>query len=166
MNGSHLKKMTSVGIATANARSLNLKLDSLYDLFDASDIAAVLLTETWLNNDGNNERIIEDITLNKGLGVINYNRPGRRRGGGVAIVYKKEKLSLEEHKFRRDGIEVVAARGRIKGQKRTFVLFSVYLPPNLLMSRVKHACDIINNEIDHLKTLFDSPLIIKDFQII
>ena len=96
-----------------------------------------MLTETWIKNCGNNYRIYEDITCNKGLGFLNYNRPGRRRGGGVAIAYNKSKLVLEEHKFRRDGIEVIAATGRIVGQKRTVALFCVYLPPNLLSSRVK-----------------------------
>ena len=137
-----------------------MKLNSLYDLFDNCEIAAVLLTETWIKTSGNNDRIHDDISKNKGLGIINYNRPGRRRGGGVAIVFNTEKLTLQEHKFRRDGIEVVAAKGRIKGQKRAFVIICAYLPPNLLASRVKHAFEIINNEIDHIKTLFESPLII------
>lgn len=134
-----------------------MKLDSLFDMFKNTNCAAALLTETWIKSGGNFDRIYDEITNSHGLGMIAYNRPGRRRGGGVAIVFNKSKISLEEHKFHRNGIEMVAVKGRIIGQKRTVVLMSVYLPPNLLTSRVKHANELINNEIDHIKTLFDSP---------
>ena len=132
----------------------------MYDLIFNADIDAVLLTETWLKDGGNYQRVYDDITKSKGLGIIAYNRPGRRRGGGVAIVFNKSKLVLEEHKFRRNGIEVVAAKGRIVGQRRSLVVICAYYPPNLLASRVKHTNVIINNELDRLKSILESPNII------
>ena len=72
----------------------------MYDLFNNTDNACTLLTETWMKNDGNFDQIHDDIVNNKGLGIISYNRPGKRKGGGVAIVFDKKKINLEEYKFR------------------------------------------------------------------
>ena len=118
------------------------------------------MTETWIKTTINLEKIYEDITKSQGLDIIYYNRPGRRKGGGVAVVFDKRKIVLEEHKFRRDGIEIVAAKGHLVGHKRKLFIICIYLPPNLLRSRVNHACDLINTEIDRIRTLHDSPLIL------
>ena len=113
-----------------------------------------------MKNDGNFNNIKDEINNNKGLGIIACNRTGRRRGGGVAIVFDKNKLTLEEHRFKKDGIEIVVGKGNITGQKRSIFIFCIYLPPNLLISRVRHANELINREVDRIKTLVDNPIII------
>ena len=120
-----MSNVTNIVFVTANCRSVENKLPSLYDFFDNTDCAAALLTETWIKTSTNLENIYDDITKTRGLDIIYYNRPGKRKGGGVAIVFDKAKVNLEEHKFRRDGIEIVAAKGRISGQKRKLFLFCI-----------------------------------------
>ena len=153
------KNKTCISIATANARSVDLKLDSVYSLMNDGDIDVLLLTETWVKSDRNLNRIKDDIVERNGFGFIHYNRPGKRNGGGVAIIYNRSKLTLEENKFRRDGIEVVSAKGKIKGDTRTFACYSIYLPPNLTQARVNHASELINDNITKIKTEYDGPLI-------
>ena len=115
-------------------------------------MAAVLITETWLKQGKNFEKIYEDIRMNKGLELIAYNRPGKRRGGGVAIAFNPSKLKLKENKFRRERIEMVSAVGKIIGDTRPVVLFCIYLPPNLKIDRVRRANELINTELTRIKT--------------
>ena len=147
-------------IATANARSVELKLDSLFDMIYNYDLNAVLLTETWIKIDKNFERIKEEIRMNRGLDIICYNRPGKRNGGGVAIVFDPSKIKLTEHRFARHGIEMVAAKGKIIGDSRSIYLYSIYLPPNLTKKRVQHAREIVSEEIAKNKIESEGPLIL------
>ena len=154
------EKRTLINFAVANARSIELKMNSMFDLFDNFDMSAVLITETWIKTDKNFNRIREEIISSKGLDIISYNRPGKRNGGGVAIVFDPKKLKLSEHRFRRDGIEMVAAKGRIVGDTRTILIYNVYLPPNLPLTKVRNAREIINNDITKLKTEIEGPLVL------
>ena len=92
-----------------------MKLVSLVDLIDNMDIHAAVITETWMKTNRHYDRIKEYITMDRGLDLLSYNRPGRRNGGGVAIVFDPKKLKLTENKFRRDGLEIVSAKGKIIG---------------------------------------------------
>ena len=40
-----------------------------------------------MKSQGNYERIREELEESRGLKIIAANRPGKRRGGGVCIVY-------------------------------------------------------------------------------
>ena len=115
---------------TANARSLELKIPSLIDMFTDGEAHIALLTETWIKS-SNYERIKEDIELNAGLKLFEYNRPGKRRGGGVGIIVDPNKIKLEENKFARRGYEIVSVKGKIKGLLRNIVMYCIYLPPNI-----------------------------------
>ena len=86
------------------------------------DLHAVIITETWIKTNKNAERINEQIRMQNGLDIISYNRPGRRQGGGVAIVYDPNELKLSENKVRRDGLEIISARWRVIGDTRDIVL--------------------------------------------
>ena len=69
---------------------------SLLHASPAVDKAGYILTETWIKTDSNLKNIYDDITKSRGLDFVYYNRPGKRKGGGVAIVFDRSKIVLEE----------------------------------------------------------------------
>ena len=69
--------------------------------------------------------------LNRGLRLHTYNRPGKRLGGGVAVVSDPNKLKLEENRFARKDFEIVSVKGKVCGLNRSIVLYCIYLPPNI-----------------------------------
>ena len=99
-----------------------MKLESMYENIENNELAALLLTETWIKSDRNLERINDDITKRSGYGFLYYNRPGKKNGGGVAIVFDTKKLKLEENKFAKLGLEIISAKGRILNSSRNAVL--------------------------------------------
>ena len=116
------------------------------------------MSEIWIKN--NHNRIREELLLGNNIDLISYNRPGTKRGGGISIVYKCDNYKLEENKFKREGLEIVSAVGRVAGEKRMFVIYGLYLPPSLKKERAKKAMDIINENISEMKAKFESPAII------
>ena len=100
-----------------------------------------------MKSNKNYDRIREDIIHNRQLDIFAYNRPGKKVGGGVCIVFNPLKLKLEENKFPKYGLEIVSAKGTIIGLNRKIVLYTVYLPPNLGVIRAKEALQIINMNI-------------------
>ena len=99
-------------VILANARSMESKLDSAFELFEEHDISALFVCETWLKTGSSYIRVKEEIEDSKGLKLISYNRPGKRVGGGVCIISDPAKISLEENKFTRRSYEIVSAHGR------------------------------------------------------
>ena len=110
-----------------------------------------------MKDGGNYERIEDDIVNRKGLQLIAYNRPGKRRGGGVCIVIDPRKLKMEEHKFKRSSFEIVAAKGKIISDKRPIIVYCIYLPPNLTAIKAREAAGLINEDISKQKTLLNNP---------
>ena len=132
-----------------------MKLPSLLDLFKDTILSVALLTETWLK--GNYCTVEEMIKNDYGLDIIAYNRPGKKRGGGMAIVFDPAEMTLTENKFKREGAEVVSAVGKLAGDTRIFVFYSVYLPPNLSKAKVERSCEIIAENIVEMKTRYNEP---------
>ena len=149
-----------LNIATANARSVELKLPSLIDMFTESELHIVLLTETWIKTNCNYDRIKEDLVMNYGLDIFVYNRPGSRRGGGVAIVFNPKYVKLKENRFKREGAEVVSAEGNIIGDNRKLVLYSIYLPPNITKKSAERTFELIDEDITKAKTEKENAIII------
>ena len=130
----------------------------MVDIFTEADLHVALITETWIKT--NFDRIKEDIVMNHGLDIIAYNRPGTKRGGGVAIVFDPKYVKLEENKFKREGAEIISAKGRIIGDTRKLVIYSIYLPPNLKRAKVERINELVNEDITRMKTEYEEPIII------
>ena len=135
------------------------KLESLYDYFNAFELTAFFVCESWLKKDRNYDRIKEDIQLNKGLCIHSYNRPGKRQGGGVCIITNPDKVKVEENKFARKGFEIVSVKGKIIENNRSLVLYCVYLPPNLTAKRAEEASILIDEDIARIKLKLVNPII-------
>ena len=147
-------------IILTNARSIELKIDSLCDQIVAYNAAVVLITESWLKTSRNFDRVKERLELDKGLKIHAYNRPGKRAGGGVCIVSDPRKIKLEENKFKRRSYEICSVKGNLVGLNRNIVLYVVYLPPNLGNNKAEEACLLINDDITRINVELNDPLVI------
>ena len=96
-------------------------------------------------------RIKEELLLGHDINTLAYNRPGSRRGGGVALFFKHDLLRLEENKFKREGFEIISAFGRLNKETRKVVFYGVYLPPNLKADRARRYAAIVTRAIGRLK---------------
>ena len=129
-----------------------MKLQSLYDTILDCDADVALICETWMKSDNNYNRIKEEIENDKKLNIFAYNRPGKKRGGGVCIIADPQRLKLVENKFTRNGLEIISARGKIIGRNRDIVIYCLYLPPNLGIAKAKLAKETINEDISRIKS--------------
>ena len=143
-------KYTDLSIGLMNARSLDLKLPSFYETFEDSELSLACVCETWLKSDGNFNRIKEDLKERKNLDIYAYNRPGKRRGGGVSIIVDPTKIKVSENKFKRDSYEIVSVIGKIIGGNRPLIVYCVYLPPNLTVARAQAASALITSKCQRL----------------
>ena len=116
-------KINELNVCTVNARSLQDKVPSLIDLFDYANVFATIITETWIKNNFTNIR--EELLFSNGLDIVSYSRPGLKRGGGVAIVFKPEVAKLEENKFKKDGFEIISTAGRLINDSRVVVIYGL-----------------------------------------
>ena len=104
--------------AIINARSLPPKIDSLAEFFEEEDWSFAMLTETWLIDGPVCEGTKEELGNQHGIELITLNRrekAGRNTGGGVALAYKKSKITLTNYPARKNGCEFLIAKGRFGG---------------------------------------------------
>jgi hypothetical protein len=69
-----------------NARSISNKSTAIREFIANNSVDILALTETWLNQDSQNEYIIRNCTP---LNYVFKHVATKSRGGGVALIYKK-----------------------------------------------------------------------------
>ena len=132
-----------------NARSLTPKVKSLVELFDNLNLYFAAISETWLVNGRKCDRNVDDLEHGEGLTMIAKNR--RSRGGGVAIIFNKNKMTLKRVGMKEGGLEVVAAVGRTVEDSRKLLIISAYYPPQMKRQEVDKLNECISNTIDSQK---------------
>ena len=110
--------------------------------------------------ENNSPKIKEELFLGNNIDLIYYNRPGNKRGGGVALAFKSNEIKLEENKFKRESLEIDSAVGRLNNEKRKIVIYGLYLPPGLTAAKASRACELVNDNLSVVKAKYESPLII------
>ena len=113
--------------SVSNARSVSAKVGSLIDLFDDLDLHFACLSETWLHDNRRLRDNSADIEAAHGISFMCKSR--KTRGGGVAIAYKKEKLSLKRFVHQTQH-KIVCGVGSTVCNKQKVAIISYYLPPN------------------------------------
>ena len=83
------------------------------------------------------------------LRIIKRNR--KTRGGGVAIIFNKSKMSLREVKIRNNQFELVGALGRTSEEAAKILVLSVYYPPQMKKDKVDALNSCITDTIDRVK---------------
>ena len=118
-------------VALINVRSLKAKLRSFKNSLDELGADVCLITETWFKeNDNQINQILEDFKHQYNYHFLRRDRPGSRRGGGVAICFNAGRISFVKAKIPPSKHEVFAAVGRRVGQRRKIVVIEVYVPPH------------------------------------
>ena len=147
-----------------NARSLSPKIESLQNYFESLDLDFALVTESWLKDGTVLNQDVIDLEYGTGLKIIYKNRPARKVasrqvGGGVSVIFDKNKCSFRERRIVGNKYELVAAVGRVGKIPRQVAVFCVYLEPKLRVAEVKEINDILSDQILQLKAK-GNPLII------
>ena len=116
----------------ANARSLRPKLYSMIETLEQIQGHIAVITETWFGGGEALEQNLRDITDMTGYAFIRKDRcetGSSSRGGGVAIVYKKDSIEITQVKVE-GNFEVVAALGRRTAQRRKIITCLLYTSPS------------------------------------
>lgn len=117
---------SSLSVHILNAHSVNNKANILQHYIVDNDIDLFLITETWLSKTSNINKVVLGNLVPAGYKILHEPR-GKRRGGGVAIVFK-ECLNLQRQDAAQfssfDHIEVL-----IKTGNDCIRAVTIYRPP-------------------------------------
>ena len=156
------KNSIVINFGITNARSLWSKLFSLYDVFTELNMSFIIVSETWFHQCPALARVICDARNSQGLEMINYMRKpeGRKnRGGGVSIIFKKNKVSLKAYNTRRNGHEIVVAKGKFVNSTRPVIIIAVYISTRLKQGEIISFLDTITQIVTKVKTELKDPYI-------
>ena len=143
-----------------NAQSLNQKYVSLGDAFVSLQLTLGIITETWFKS-SELASIAEEILENEfGIKSLRRDRPGKKRGGGVAICYDSRKVTLKENRIKTGGHEILSAAGKLTGDSRVLVVFALYIPPQTKVETTRNILGYVNEAIIQAKIKFKDPHII------
>ena len=157
------RKKTNINFAVTNARSLAPKIESLREYIMELDLTFGVLTESWLRDDQSLENTKDDLSLGSRLGLLIRNRKsarGRNAGGGVAVVYDMNRISLKVIPTKRTGVEVLVVSGRILGLSRRLVVIAAYIPPRTRAAGRDNFLKTIKDNIGFIKESMSNPLIV------
>ena len=117
---------TPLTVLNTNARSLVPKLVSFTDCFSETDARIAIVTETWLRDGSDLEKMAEDLSLGEGIGILTKNRDPNPNGvcyGGVAVLWKESLCNFKSVTCRNvNNYEVLPCVGSIRGQARKLVV--------------------------------------------
>ena len=79
-------------MAFLNPWSVNNKFTAVYDFIDDNELDLLAVAESFLKNKENNkpQRVYQHEMFPSSHEMICIPRPGDRKGGGIAIIYKKK----------------------------------------------------------------------------
>ena len=130
------------------------------------DLDLTIITESWLASGTRLEDELLELELGTGLSVVYKNRPvgpsSRRRtaGGGVAIIYNKQRFKLKERRVIGNSFELVCAKGKINGLDRMLVVIGLYIPPKTTVGQLSELRSIISDLVLQEKAASRDPLFI------
>ena len=79
----HIKTFANSKCGLLNARSINNKEDSIYELITDNDLDVLALTETWWTD---NSDVSLGLVTPPGYAIVQTHRSSR--GGGVGVIYR------------------------------------------------------------------------------
>ena len=146
-------------VALINARSVIPKLLSLEETLRELNSDFAIITKTWLQDTPRINQCIIDFTDRTGLEFIRKDRSGGRRGGGVAVCFNKNLITFSKAKIPPSKHELVAAVGRMTGQRRKVVVLGAYLPPHYNAEQNVSFMNATNKALTALKSKYANPYI-------
>ena len=143
-------------IMLTNARSLSPKIESLHTYFEEHELDFAMITESWLKDGSVLDRDVVDLEHGADLKIIYKNRPrtglgARKVGGGVSIIFEKNKCNFRERKVVGNNFELVAAVGKIGKIKRQIAILCMYIEPRTKVGDLEKLNELLSREILSLK---------------
>ena len=129
------ERYNTINFMYTNARSLPPKIISLIEMFDELELHFAAVSETWMYEGARLEKNGDKLEEGEDLKIIKKCR--NTRGGGVAIVFNKHKMSLKPVKIRGNRFELVAGIGRTVDNNRKILVLSAYYPPQMKKEEVE-----------------------------
>ena len=147
-------------VALINEHSLIAKLDSFRDTLNELGVDICLLTETWFKDTNTIKNTLEDFNQRHGYHLLRRDRRGTRRGGGVAVCYRTDRVQFTKAKILPSNHEIFAVIGRRTGQRKKIAVIVVYVPPHYNADQNRSLYKATNNAIHAIKSKYDDPYII------
>ena len=157
------KKLRSLSFISTNARSLAPKLESAIDCFDELDLDFAVITESWLRDGPQLRKSIDDLKEGRDIDMLTMNRRTRSNktaGGGIAILFNKNRLTFKEYKIKKGKSEVICATAKIVNTSRQLVVNGAYLKPGLRAGLRAESMLCIKEAIARCKQEMSDPYVI------
>lgn len=149
---------------TANVRSLLPKIQSLTDFINELDVSVALISEMWLKENIDTEKLAADHDTGHGLRIIAkncQNKNGLRIvGGGVTIIFVKSWIAMKEYKLKSSPYEVIAAVGQIPNVRRKIVVLSANAPPKMNARQREGLIKYVGDTVEKAKKEFREPYVV------
>ena len=81
-------------------------------------------------------------------------------GGGVSIVFNKNRVSFSEYNIRRKKYELVCAKGRITNNTRPLFVLGIYIPPKMKAGAFAECMELVPEAILKIKAETKNPYIV------
>ena len=135
----------------------------MIDTLEEINGSIAVITETWFKTSPQLEELLKDAEDVTGYGFLRKDRSetdsAASRGGGVAIVYRKNELQMTKLKVK-GNFEIVAGLARRTGQRRKIITIGAYIPPSADADTSKMFLETISDAIRGFKTKYVSPYFI------
>ena len=142
---------------TTNARSISAKIDSLIESMHENNLNLMCVSETWLKDSKITRDNIADLEEAHRVSFVVKNRASR--GGGVAICFDMNKMSLKVVRTP-TRFEYVCASGQTRGTKRPVFVLSFYMPPSMNADSSKEMISEMEDAIAKAKDRLNDPIVI------
>ena len=145
-------------IGHANTRSLAPRLNEVCYLLESEKLEILCISETWLSED-----VLDAVLLVPGYKLHRCDRPGGRRGGGVAILVSESLRVTRLHDSSDDDTGVEALWLSVGGVGRsTVIVGAIYRPPGALTVRL---CDTLRGHFEVALATGKPVFVLGDFNV-
>ena len=145
----------SLNIAHVNVRSIRNKADFLHEIMVRECLDIILISESWLKNNMEDNIWLQSQSFTKEYDHQSIPRPGKRKGGGLLLLWKKhlkvKNIQIHTHQSFESGFWSIDIKG-----KRMY-LMGIYHPPasdfsnniftDMLLNTLTDNMDYLNNMI-------------------
>ena len=158
-----LNRRINLFYGLTSSRSLWKKFNSLHDYMKELELCFTVVTETWFHKGPELEKLECDAKNGLNIGLINSfrTRKGRQNvGGGVSIVFDRKKIDLKPVAIRRSSFEIVAGKGKLKGDTRLLFVIGVYMSTRLRKRDADRLLETCSQIVFKIKTEHENPYLI------
>lgn len=149
-----------MNFAVINAQTVLPKIDSLVENFEERELNFAIVTETWFVHGPLYEQALVDLGAGHNINAVCQNRKatvGRNTAGGVAVFYRRSKVTLKTFPFKRNGCEIVAVKGKMANTTQSIYIIGIYLPPGMTKKTRDKYKESLRDLVNKIKTQDRSP---------